>query len=216
GNVISHGRDWLVNFRANGLLKTYTWNGSSSVIYTANNAYHFRHFVVSGDKLFADMADFSETTRFMGVYVSDGGGAIQQTVINLNPVALLPRDATTIYAVGNENNQGKLLIYDYDQNGFWEPVALPAGKVLSATQIDASTLLIAMDNGTVYKFTYSPVGLLPWLSATAQHIRYDEAGGTVITCEGTSIKQYDYPQTGVLEQTVLADTAADIELWYNR
>ena len=136
--------------------------------------------------------------------------------MNINSVALFPRDATTIYAVGNENNQGKILVYDYDLNSFWQPISLPAGQVLSATEIDAGTLLIAMDNGTVYKFTYSPLGLLPWLSATAQHIRYDLAGGTVITCEGNSIKQYDYPLVNVLDQVLLSDTAADIELWYNR
>lgn len=215
GNVITHGRDWLVNFRADGLLKTLSRTGSVNSINNANSGHYFRNFVYSGDKLFADMVDATGTSRLLGVYVSSGG-AIQQCVMNLDPVELLPRDETTIYAVGNWNGQGKLLIYDYDQNGFWEPIILPAGEILSACEIDPSTLLISMDDGNIYRFTYSPVGLISWVAATAQHVRYDEAGGTVITCEGTAIKQYDYPLTNVLEQAVLSDTAQDVELWYNR
>jgi hypothetical protein len=215
GNVSTHGRDWLVNYRADGLLKTLTWNGTIAESNTANNGYFFRNFVYSGDKLFADMIDVTGTSRLMGIY-EGSGGATQQAPMNLDPVVLLPRDENTIYAVGNWNGQGKLLIYDYNMNGFWEPIALPAGQVLSATEVDAGTLLIAMDNGTIYKFTYSPIGLLTWHSATAQHLRYDDAGGTLITVEGTSVKQYNYPLTNVLEQAILPDTAADIELWYNR
>lgn len=215
GNTITHGRDWLINYRDNGMLKTLTWSGTTSSINNANTGYYFRNFTHSGDKLFADMVDATGTSRILGVYIS-GGGAVQQSIMNLNSIALLPRDENTIYAVGNEAGQGKLLIYDYTSNGFWEPISLPAGQVLSACEIDPSTLLIAMDNGNIYKFTYSPVGLIAWVSATARHVRYDEADWTVITCEGTSIKQYDYPLTGVLNQVVLPDTAADVELWYNR
>lgn len=215
GNTISHGRDWLINYRADGILKTTTWNGTTISTNNANVGYFFRNFVYSADKLFADMVDATGTSRLLGVYVSSGG-AIQQSAMNLDPVVLLPRDENTIYAVGNFGGQGKLLIYDYNLNGFWEPIALPSGQVLSATEIDPSTLLIAMNDGNIYKFTYSPVGLLAWMNVTAQHIRYDEAGGTVITCEGTSIKQYDYPQTGILNQVALPDTAMDVELLYNR
>lgn len=215
GSVFANGKDWLVNFRSDGLMKKYSWSGSSGVTYNSNFGYHFGSSVFSGEKYFAEMEDFAMTSRLLGVYVS-GGGAVQQTVMNIDPVVFLPRDATTIYVVGNQNGQGKLLIYDYDVNGFWEPIGLPSGQVLSATEIDSGTLLIAMDNGSIYKFTYSPVGLLVWHSAVAQHIRYDEAGGTVITCEALSIKQYDYPGVNVLHTVPMSDTAQDIELWYNR
>lgn len=215
GGVFSEGKNWLISFRSDGLLKKYSWNGSSNDTYLANSGFHFGAAVFSGDKLFAEMEDFALASRVIGVFVN-GGGAIQQAVMNLDPVGFFPRDATTIYAVGNWNNQGKLLMYDYDSNGFWEPISLPAGQILSATEVDVNTLLIAMDNGNIYKFTYSPLGLLNWYSTTAQHIRYDVAGSTVITSEGVAIKQYNYPVAGQINSTLLTDTAADIELWYNR
>ncbi len=216
GNVISHERDWLINYRTDGVIKTSTYNNTVSTAYNANSGYFFRHFAFSGDRMFADMIDATGTSRLIGVYVTSGGGAIQQTVLSIDPVAFLPRDETTVYIAGNLGNQGKLLIYDYDLNGTWEPIALPAGKLLSVTEINTGTLLLAMDNGNIYKFTYAPVGLIVWNSVTAQHIRYDDAGGTVITSEGTSIKQYDYQQTSLIDQIILADSAQDIELWYNR
>lgn len=215
GRIIPHGRDWLINYRADGIIQTKSWSGNIVSTNNANSGYFFRNFTWSGDKLFADMVDVTGNSRMLGVYLSSGAAA-QTASMNLDPVELFPRDETTIYAVGNYQGQGKLLIYDYDQSGFWEPIALPAGQVLSCCQVDVNTLLIGMDNGTVYEFTYSPVGLVTYVSATAQELRYNEADGTVITVEGTSIKEYDYPQTGILNQVVLPDTALDVELWYNR
>lgn len=215
GNLIAHERNWLINYRTDGLIKTTTYNNILSTSYTANSGYFFRNFAFSGERMFADMIDLSGTSRLIGVY-QGGGGAIQQSVLSMDPVTILPRDESTVYIAGNVGNQGKLLIYDYDMNGTWEPIALPPGILLSATEINAGTLLLSMSNGNIYRFTYSPVGLIVWNSVTAEHIRYDDAGGTVITSEGTSIKQYDYPQTGVLDQFNLADSARDIELWYNR
>jgi len=215
GNVIAHGRDWLINYRTDGIIRTGTWNNSLSTSYSANGGYFFRNFVFSGDRMFADMVDATGNSRLLGVF-QGGGGAIQQTVLSIDPVTILPRDETTAYIAGNAGNQGKLLIYDYDLNGTWEPIALPSGKIISATEIDAGTLLLAMDNGNIYRFTYSPVGLIVWNAVNAQHVRYDDAGGTVITSEGTSVRQYAYPQTSVIDQINLSDTARDIELWYNR
>ncbi len=215
GNVGAHNRDWLINYRADGVIKTCSFNGAISSQRNANSGYQFRNFTFSGTYLYADMVDATGTSRLLGVYLG-GGGAVQQTNLSMDPIMLLPRDETTIYVAGNSAGQGKLLIYDYGMNGTWEPIALPAGKLLSATEIDANTLLLSMDNGNIYEFTYSPVGVLVWNSISAQHVRYDPAQSTVITAEGSSVKQYDYPATTLIDQISLSDSVRDIELWYNR
>lgn len=215
GNVIAHERNWLINFRADGVIKQCTWNGSVSTSYNANSGYFFRNFAFSGARMYADQVDATGSSRIMGVYVS-AGGAVQQTTLSIDPIAILPRNETTVYVAGNQAGQGKLLIYDYDLNGTWEPIALPAGKLLSVAQIDDNTLLLAMNNGNVYTFTYSPVGVLVWHSVSAQHVRYNHAEGTVITAEGSDVKQYAYPGTNVIDQISLADSVRDVELWYNR
>lgn len=215
GKVIADERNWLINYRADGVIKACTWNGTISTSYNANSGFFFRSFNFSGDKLYADQVDATGNSRIIGVYVG-GGGAIQQTTLSIDPIAILPRDETTVYIAGNLAGQGKLLIYDYDLNGTWEPIALPTGKLLSVTEIDINTLLFSMDNGNVYKFTYAPVGILVWNSVSAQHVRYDHAEGTVFTAEGSNVKQYDYPGTNVIDQISLVDSVRDVELWYNR
>lgn len=215
GNVLAHNRDWLINYRADGVIRSTTWDNTVSTQYNANGGYFFRHFVFSGTRLFADMVDATGTSRLIGVY-QGGGGATQQTVLNVDPVVLLPRDESSIYIAGNQAGQGKLLIYDYLSNGTWEPIALPSGKILSAAAIDANTLLISMDNGNIYTFTYVPVGVLVWNAVSAQHVRYDPAGATVITAEGATIRQYDYQQTTLIDQIPMGDSVRDVELWYNR
>lgn len=215
GNVIAKDRDWLINYRTDGVIKACTWNGTISSSYNANSGYFFHHFAFSENRLFADMVDAAGTSHLIGVY-QGGGGAIQQTVLSLDPIEILPRDAATVYVAGNQNNQGKLLIYDYDLNGTWEPIALPAGKLLSACEVDANTLLLAMDNGNVYKFTYAPVGVLVWNAVAAQQVRYDAVENSVFTAEGVNIRQYDYQQTTLLGQIPMSDSVRDLELWYNR
>lgn len=215
GNVLAHGRDWLINYRADGAIKASTWNNTISTQYNANSGYFFRNFTFSGDKFYADMVDATGSMRLLGVFAG-GGGAVQQALLNIDPVMLLPRDETTIYIAGNQGNQGKLLIYDYGTNGTWEPVILPAGKVLSASEVDANTLLIAMDNGNIYKFTYSPIGVLVWNAVSAQHVRFDAGGNSVVTAEGSVVRQYDYQQATIIDQIQMVDSVRDIELWYNR
>lgn len=215
GNVLAHERDWLINYRVDGVIKKCTWNGTISASFNANGGYFFRNFAFSGSKLYADQVDATGSSRIIGVYVN-GGGAVQQTTLSVDPIAILPRDETTVYVAGNQSGQGKLLIYDYDLNGTWEPIALPAGSLLSVAQIDDNTLLLAMNDGNVYKFTYAPVGVLLWNSVSAQHVRYDHADGTVITAEGSFVKQYAYPGTTVIDQISMSDSVRDVELWYNR
>lgn len=216
GKVAAHERDWLINYRADGVIKSCTWNGTTGTQFLANSGYFFRNFGFSGERMFADMVDATGNSRIIGVYQRNGGGAVQQSTLGIDPIAILPRDEEAVYVAGNLSGQGKLLIYDYGMNGTWEPVTLPAGKLLSAAEIDANTLLLAMDNGNIYKFTYAPVGVLLWSAVSAQHVRYDRSEGTVITAEGASVKRYNYPGTTVIDQVSLGDSVRGVELWYNR
>ena len=148
---------------------------------------------------------------------STSGGAIQETPMAVDSLAMFEKDADNIYMVGNSAGQGKLLIYDVPGNGFWEPISLPAGTATSAAQVDANTLLIGMSNGTVYKFTYNPVGLLTWSSGlNPTHLRYSDADSTVFSAEGMNVKVYNFNPFALDRTIAMPDTVRDMELWFNR
>jgi Bacterial Ig domain len=210
-------REWYINFRADGVIRAKSWNGQNTTQYTANAGYFFNAFTCSGDYFFADQVDASGVNRVLAVFDKQtGGGAVQQTALNTVPLMLFPRDNNSIFIASNSGGQGKLLIYDFAMNGTWEPVALPVGQLISAAQVDSNTLLLSMSDGNIYKFTYNPVGVISWLASSAQHIRYDVAGNTVITSEGTNVRQYNYANAVMINTVMLPDSAADLELRYNR
>lgn len=217
GNCESIGREWFLNFRSDGVIRAKTWSGQNTVQYNANAGYFFNAFTVSGSYFFADQVDATGTNRVLSVFdKATGGGAVQQTSLSILPMKMFPRDNNSIFIAGNTGAQAKLLIYDFSMNGTWEPIALPAGRLLSAAQVDANTLLLAMDNGNVYKFTYNPVGTVVWASVSAQEIRYDAADNTVITAEGLNVRRYNYSNASLMNNVALPDSVADVELRFNR
>lgn len=217
GKCEAIGRDWFINFRADGVIRSKTWTGQNTAQYTANSGYFFNAFTVSGSYFFADQVDATGTNRVLSVFdKATGGGAVQQTTLTAVPLKMFPRDNSSIYIAANNGNQAKLLIYDFSMNGTWEPVSLPAGRLLSATQVDSNTLLLAMDNGNIYKFTYNPVGAVVWATRSAQQVRYDPAGNTVITAEGVNVRQYDYNNAAQINSIAMPDSVDDVELRYNR
>lgn len=170
-----------------------------------------------GNRLYAEQKDPGGPSRKLVMYNGSTGTGMQETLLTGEVVGLFEKDASNIYVVSNTGSQGKLQIYDVTANGLWEPITLPAGKVLDAAAVDNNTLLISMDNGTVYKFTYSPLGLLTTLSGvTAHHLRFDPLQSEIITSTQNQLRVFDYG-TGTPEQTVaVADSIAGFEVWYNR
>lgn len=217
GKCESFEREWFINFRTDGVIRAKSWNGQNTTQYTANSGYFFNAFTCSGDYFYADQADATGTNRVLSVFdKTTGGGAVQQTNLNVVPVKMFPRDNNSIFIVANSSGQGRLLIYDFSANGTWEPVTLPSAQILSAAQVDSNSLLLAMNDGNIYKFTYNPVGVIAWASVAAQQVRYDPAGNTVVTAEGAAIRQYDYSSAALMNSVALPDSLEDIELRFNR
>ncbi|MEO5645130.1 MAG: hypothetical protein ABIQ40_11585 [Bacteroidia bacterium] len=65
---------------------------------------------------------------------------------------------------------------------------MPAATITCAEKIDSNTILIGMNNRNVYKFTYTPVGLLTWTSGlNSTTLRFDDVNAEVYSAEGTNV-----------------------------
>ncbi len=217
GNLQNDVKNTLVCYPFLKQVKRLDMNGSSNYqVNTGQNAFPER-VCLNGERLFVSQYNIANAQHEMAVFSFPAGGGLQQTPIGFAPIALIPRDSNLLYVLGNANNVGYLAIYDFNANGFWTPLNLPAAAVRSAVSIDASTLLIGMSDGVIYKFTYNPLGLIPWSSSgVATHIRYDETTNEVYASTGNTIQVYDY-NTGTLQHTItLNDSITDFEIWHNR
>lgn len=181
------------------------------------NGYYPIKSLYYNNRVFLEQKDPGGPTRKLVMYNASTGTGMQETLLGGEVISMFEKDPSNIYVLSNTGNQGKLQIYDITANGLWEPVSLPSGKVLAAAAVDNNTLLIAMSTGNVYKFTYSPLGLLTALpGVTAHHLRFDPLHNEVITTLQNQLRVYDY-SSGVLEQTVTnTDSIANVEIWYNR
>lgn len=210
------GKRLLVSVRGQSQVRSLDEAGHQGFFAVADNGFYPNKQLQVGNRIFIEEKEISSTAIRMVVF-SASGGSIQETPMSVDALAMFPKDNDNLYVLGNDASQGHLLIYDVAGNGFWEPITLPAGTVTAAAQIDSTTLLIGMSNGTLYRFTYSPVGLLSWgTGINTSQLQYDAVNDEVYSVEGTNVKVYSY-NPFVLQHTVaFPEPVKDIELWYNR
>lgn len=216
GNLSVSGSKLWVSIPGQGQVRSYDQTGAMTLHVNSDNNFYPKHQFESNGKIFIEEKDIASSSRRIVVFTTSGA-PVQETAMNLDVTEFFTKDADNIYAVGNDAGQGHLLLYNVSTNGFWEPVTLPAGLVTSAAQLDSNTVLIGMDNGNVYRFTYAPVGLLNWSSGiNAARMRYDVVNDEIYTAEGSSVKVYRYNPFTLLRTIPFANTVEDLELWYNR
>ncbi|MCX6312886.1 MAG: hypothetical protein NT084_14780 [Bacteroidetes bacterium] len=211
---VKDSRLW-VTYRALNQFKSLDQLGSSNFTGNSDFGFYPKHILQNENRIFIEQKDISSSNVRMVVFSTAGGG-LQETPMGVDAIEMFAKDVDNVYVIGNSLGQGHILLYDFLTNGFWEPISLPVGTTTSATQIDANTLLIGMSNGSIYKFTYNPVGLLTWTSGiNPTQIRYDEVNAEIYAAEGTNVKIYNLNPFSLQRTVLLPDSVRDLELWHN-
>lgn len=212
---VRDARLWVA-YRSVGVFKSLDQAGTPNFTSATSTGFYPRLSLQSNDRVYTEQKDISSANVKMVVYSTAGGG-LQEAPMSVDAVAMFEKDPDNIYVVGNTAGQGHLLLYDYVTNGFWEPITLPAATVICATQIDSNALLIGMNNGNVYKFTYNPVGLLTWASGINPTVlRYDDVNAEVYSAEGSNVNVYNYSAFALLHTIPIPYPVSDLELWFNQ
>jgi hypothetical protein len=166
------------------------------------------------DKIMVEQRSLTNTIS-MGVFSLQGFG-LHETSFPFDPLAFYAKDASEIYVVGNNGTQGILSVFDEQAVAFWSPITLPSATVTSSAQVDSNTLLIGMNNGNIYKFTYNPVGLIPIASGiNPTQLRFDAVNQEVYSVEGSNVKVYNLNPFSLVRVVPFPTAISDLELWYN-
>lgn len=200
-----------------GYVHGFDFYGNQQKNNNATNGYYPIKMLGINPYFIYEMRDFINTTKKLVVCNANTMFGLQEVVISENVVQLCAPDSDNVLIFGNNNsNQGVLDHYRISTNVNNPALSLPA-KVLAATQVDANTYLVAMDNNTIYKYDYFLNQLSTFASGVmAAKIRYDDVNSQAVVAEAKTVKLFSYP-SGSLANTVLAaDTVRDVQVLFNR
>lgn len=134
----------------------------------------------------------------------------------LHVVAICPRNASEVFIFGNDAGQGRVLLYDTGNNGYWEPRQLPEGPVLHAVQGDGQNWFIAHSTG-LYHYTYNPNYLnLIRPGAVYQRLRFDRADGLLLGARGNTLDVLTVNAGNLVATLAHTDSITDFHIHYTK
>jgi hypothetical protein len=214
--VYNSGVNTYVSFYS-GQIKGYDQNGSQRFNAAATNNYFPMHIFRHGGYIAAEAKDVSSSAKKIILFYVSSGQGYQECVMTQDVAAFFTYDTDNIFVMGNNGNQGVVQLYQVSTNGFWSPITLAPGKLLSAVQVDANTYLIAHSNGTIYKYTYSNSSIVPFITGVvAAHMSYDDVNQEVLVSEAGQLKLYNYANAGLINSTTASDSVCGLHVLFNR
>jgi hypothetical protein len=140
----------------------------------------------------------------------------QEALSNIKVVEFFSRNSNEVFVFGNENNQGKILIYDLAANQFSEVIAVPSGAINAVISIDQENYLVAHEAAI---YLYNTVGQTLSLYMPVMNVKlltYEELSKTLYVVSDKHVKIYDYTNTGLIDIVTFDYSIVGILLHYNR
>ncbi len=216
-NVYSYGNAAYVSLFS-GFVRFYNNAGVLQLQIATDTGYYPVKTFIWSNYLFVEEKALPPPNENLVVFYQATGMGYQQLALPNGPiVAMFGYDNNDLLVLGNESTgQPYLLQYNIPANTFFEPVSLPSSRLLSATQINSNTYLLAFANQTIYQYTWNPNSLGTYLNGlNASRLRYDPVHNEIIVSSGNAIKEYNYSTASLLYSTSLADSVLDIQILYN-
>jgi hypothetical protein len=202
-------------------VKCYDHKGAVQSVYAAGTGYYPIKTFLLNNWLLTEEKSISSSQENLLIFYAASTAAYNQTVLPGPVVAMYQFDNNDVFLFGNNNSGGGYIkLYSIPNNTFYTP-AFPLGsygQLLSAAQINTNTYLISFSNGTIYQYTYNPIGILSYISGTtASTIRYDSINNQVITASGKTVNEYSYGSLPALINSVtISDSVRDLRVLYNK
>jgi hypothetical protein len=204
--------------RYDGSIRGYNDGGAGVFAATALSGCYGQHFFKLGDRLLAEERNIITGAKALVVYFSAGG--VEQNCSMMQDVAeFCEKDAGNVFLFGNVSGQGVIQLYDKTANNLWSPYpfSLATGSLLSALELDPDTYLIALSNGTIYKYQYSVNSVTTYMTGfTAIKMRMDEANNVLYIVEANKVSKFSYPSLSPVGVINSPSNILDLNLLYNR
>lgn len=153
--------------------------------------------------------------RLVVIYYSTGE-AKQEYNIDLDITSMVSKDNNNIIVFGNKNGDGKIILYSVTSNGISDFHTLFGNTIYSAIAIDDDRYALATAGG-LYSYQESNNNLIPIdNSEPAYSLEYDDVNGILYANAGRRIKEYIFPDPGVVGTVISVDSVLDVRILYSK
>ncbi len=205
-----------------GSLSSFASSGGYSTSYINNNTgYYPVYFTTTstyGVGIYKDK--FGIAGNQIITFGKNNGIAINSRYTPCYIVGIFERTQDELYILGNDTNSNPVIyLYSVTGNFFTGPMSLPAGKLVSAVQIDSDYLIFAAQSGNIYGYRFSTNNAISLASINAQKISFQPKMYELTASSKNNLYTYslsgNYNLTQVNMQ-VLADSIIGFEVVTNK
>lgn len=181
-----------------GLVRAYTpANGAVASITTLATGYRSARCAVVGDRLLVAQDATAGGQHLLRVCAAPGGAYITDHALDLAVVRLDGRTNTQALLFGNRNGEGVVQERSISGGGGWEPRTW-SSPISAVERVDANTWIVALENGTLERFTYANAGSLTiGAGATVRDLCYEPVSGAMFAVRGQEVIAFD-PVNGTI------------------
>ena len=177
-----------------GQLKGYNENGSVEMFANGSDNFYFVNCFLHNGFIISQENDINSSAKRLTTYYSTGFEYQWDGLsIDIEDYGSISNDEIILF--GNENGQGKILVYSMSGGSFWEPKSVPFGEIFSTEQIDDDTFIIGHESGLlVYNYSQSSISTFS-TETNIESMYYDELYEQLIIADFNAVKVFDYPST---------------------
>ncbi|MDQ3191451.1 MAG: hypothetical protein M3Q58_07655 [Bacteroidota bacterium] len=199
----------------NGIIKAHGDNSLINVSFNSYDGFYPEDLLVIDDHLVSYQKSFSTPNKKLVAYNKNTGFFYHDLNVNYEVIDFCEKDGKEVLIFGNFENNGLLKIYNSEENGQWEPVAMPIGKISCAKKLDQSTYMFSNNNG-LYTYRYMPNGVLLFKAGDFSKFIYDDLNSQIIAVENNQVNYYNYPTGTLINSYSFSGNIKDIHIWYNK
>ncbi len=192
-------------------------NGGQQQFHSEQPVYYQPGAICANDKyVFAEAYYQSPDEHRLAVIFYPSGVARQEYNIGIDVASILSIDDNNVIIFGNKSGNGKIYLYDVVSNGANDFQTLFGNVIYSAVAIDNDRYAIATSNG-LYSYQKSINNLIPIdVSESIYSLEYNDLNGVLFCSTGRKIKEYDFPQSGVLNSILSTDSILNVRIQFSK
>jgi len=207
--------EYLFSTFSNDYIRAY--NSSGGIYFTTDidesalNQKIFRH----NDLVLVDRQSKTNGSSFLISYYLVSGVEKQRRLSNFRIVEFMSYSQDEIFIACNEENEGRLLIYDPYLDVLTSVISLP-GKIISAIQPEVGKIFLCTEN-QIFTYDYN-THLLSVISDISENSKllYEPLNKQILLLELFQIKTFSYPGFELQNISVFEDTIMNAHLFYNK
>jgi len=215
---VHFSEDHLITYMTNEDHQIRGYNENGSVVFSAmsSSIYRPKKVIGHGSLVIVELESIVPPLNRLGSYWRSSGVLWQDHPLSMDVVYMNPRNSDRLIMFGNENGQAVVEERDLDNGSFWTLTSLPSGTLNDATAINATSYLLAHENG-LYRYDYSTnADVLLVGGINALKVSYDKVNAMAIVAVNSEIRYYDAATGTFLTSVSLMDDAEAIGVLYNK